>query len=94
MTGRPKIETPPIPAAGSRLTVLKKLGTVGATKTSGGKHVYKCRCECGQYVVTLRHRIVSGNCKSCGCLRREVAKSKIEFARSVYVKQRRLVNAQ
>ncbi len=91
--GRQPIATPPTPAAGSRLTVLKKLGTVGATKTSGGKHVYKCRCECGQYVVTLRHRIVSGSCKSCGCLRREVAKSKIENARIAYAKKRRLAHA-
>lgn len=36
----------------------------------------RCRCECGNEVVVFRHCLTSGNTKSCGCLRREMTRSR------------------
>lgn len=32
-----------------------------------GKMRWKCRCECGNIIYTLRNSLISGNTKSCGC---------------------------
>lgn len=36
-----------------------------------GKTYWKCKCDCGQEIVAQYYSIVSGNTKSCGCLRKE-----------------------
>lgn len=48
-----------------RLLVLEE-----AQKTNGRKS-FKCQCECGNTMITLRQSLVSGNTKSCGCLLKE-----------------------
>lgn len=32
---------------------------------------WSCRCDCGKTVIVSENALVSGNCKSCGCLKRE-----------------------
>jgi hypothetical protein len=32
---------------------------------------WRCRCDCGGEITTLRCNLVSGATRSCGCLRRE-----------------------
>lgn len=50
-----------------KLTVKKYLGP---RKTWGKQiHWYLCHCECGNTVSVARKNLVSGNTKSCGCLR-------------------------
>jgi hypothetical protein len=51
-----------------RLTVLE-LDHVSKGKFRGSW--WKCRCECGKEVVVPRHRLVTKQTRSCGCLRRE-----------------------
>lgn len=50
----------------NRLTILNVLG---------GRHcVVECQCSCGEVKNLLLTSIKSGNTKSCGCLRKELAK--------------------
>ena len=37
-----------------------------------GNRQYLCRCECGSYILTSKRALVSGNTKSCGCLRKDI----------------------
>ena len=96
--GRPTtIHTPPVPPDGSWLTVLHYMFNVNATPHSGGYQIWMCKCKCGEKTAVMRNRIVCGTTKSCGCLRSQMGKRKIEKARAVHVeqaKQRRLQNAQ
>ncbi len=39
---------------------------------------WMCRCDCGNEVFIFRSSLISGNTKSCGCLRSEVSRSVIE----------------
>lgn len=50
-----------------RLTLIKE--TVRTSK----KHKWLCRCDCGKYVEVSIYQMKSGECRSCGCLRDEVA---------------------
>ncbi len=47
----------------SRLTVEERAGT-----TSYGKALWKCKCDCGNFVVAATGSLISGNTNSCGCL--------------------------
>lgn len=38
------------------------------------KHYWKCECDCGNNVIVCASQLSSGKTKSCGCLRKEVAK--------------------
>lgn len=94
--GRPQKRTPPIPPAASRLTVIRYMFTVSKWDNAGGYQVWRCRCSCGEIADVHRSRIQSGGTKSCGCLRREMAKQRIETARAAHVeaaKKRNSVNA-
>ena len=88
--GRPIKTGPPVPPAGSRLTPIKCLGVVSANEGSGGFQVWKCQCSCGEIHIALRNRIQNGTKKSCGCLRREMGKGKIEKARAAHVEAARV----
>lgn len=55
----------------NRLTIVEKCGY--------DKHknrLYKCKCECGNFITVRGNALSSGNTKSCGCLSDEVKKSK------------------
>lgn len=59
-----------------RLTALEPAGT----STSG--HVrWLCLCLCGRSTVTMGSYLLSGHCKSCGCLRKEVLAQHNETAK-------------
>lgn len=38
--------------------------------SAAGKRRYRCRCECGDEIVTLGASLTSGSTTSCGCVRR------------------------
>ena len=59
-----------------RLTVISK-GDVRCRQTS-----WNCRCECGAEVNVLRHSLVSGATRSCGCYMKEASARHIR-ARSI-----------
>ena len=52
----------------SRITVIKRIGS--------DKHkniIYLCKCTCGKEFTTRATSIKKGKCKSCGCLKLEMA---------------------
>jgi hypothetical protein len=58
-----------------RLTVLRK----SETRSPDGA-LWHCECECGSVKLVPRRRLVSGNTKSCGCLKTETS-SGVRFNR-------------
>lgn len=48
-----------------RLTVVEKV-------TVNSKMRFRCRCSCGAFIVIRSCDLLSGNTRSCGCLRREL----------------------
>jgi len=58
----------------------QKFGRLTVVKFSHTKHemsYWSCRCECGAEKVTTRSRLLNGETKSCGCLKKEVDASRI-----------------
>lgn len=51
-----------------RLTV----ESVYETRGKGGNTKLNAVCDCGKKVVVLRHHLISGHTKSCGCYHREI----------------------
>ena len=51
-----------------RLTILELAG-----KNKFGHMLVKCKCECGNTMVTEATRVIHGKTLSCGCLQKEVA---------------------
>ena len=75
---------PPVPHKDSRLTPIVCLGVIKIRRSGGGgRPIWKCRCECGNIVLTARHRIQNGETKSCGCLRKEMSRNAIKHAQQV-----------
>lgn len=38
--------------------------------------LYQCHCVCGNDVIVPRNRLITGNTKSCGCLSRDMARTR------------------
>jgi hypothetical protein len=55
-----------------RLTVIREIDPQIGSDGSKKRHV-KCLCECSSYCTPLLINLISGNTRSCGCLRDEVA---------------------
>lgn len=56
-----------------RLLVLEK-----TNKRSSGSVIWKCLCDCGNFVEVSTRSLNSNNTKSCGCLNTEKRKQRIE----------------
>lgn len=56
------------PLMGKRFGRLVVLQRVNNIKTSVA---YLCECDCGKKIIVTAGRLISGNTKSCGCLRNE-----------------------
>lgn len=96
--GRPRTTTDkPIVPADSRLTPIRLVGYTHRDDGRCGMQIWDCRCKCGEIHAVVRTRLENGLCKSCGCLRREMGKVKIQIARAAHIekaRQRRLNDAQ
>ena len=58
-----------------RLSVIKHNG-----KDDRGKHLWLCKCDCGNEKVVVADNLSSGKSKSCGCLKKEfLSKSGNQF---------------
>jgi len=66
--GRPRIHTSPLGVYG-RLTTLKE---IKGTKYS---RRFLCSCSCGKEKVVSLNSLLSGNTKSCGCLKKDLLKT-------------------
>ena len=42
-------------------------------------HIYSCRCDCGGLADVRHNNIISGNTRSCGCLRRGPRKKREKY---------------
>lgn len=51
-----------------RLTIIEDTGK----RSNSRCIIYKCLCDCGNYLEVISNSLYSGNTKSCGCLHREV----------------------
>lgn len=51
----------------NHLTVIEHAG-----RNHIGKHIYLCKCDCGNTAILRGEDIKSGNTKSCGCVRRQM----------------------
>jgi len=59
---------------------------------SQGRVVWHCECECGNTIEVPSHSLVSGNTKSCGCLKKEtLPKPKGDESIPVYTDWRKAV---
>ncbi|HBW13768.1 MAG TPA: hypothetical protein DEF30_08130 [Proteiniclasticum sp.] len=65
-----------------RLTVLAPIDV----KVDRGRTLYESRCECGKTIITRRDNLLSGDTRSCGCLKLEITKERTSRMRSVNLK--------
>lgn len=54
-----------------RLTVIDYVG-----KDKSNHSMWKCKCDCGNEIVTAGYRLKDRTCKSCGCYRVEFSRQK------------------
>ena len=52
-----------------------RLVVVERTENKGVKVQWKCLCDCGRYCSITSDMLLKGKTKSCGCLRKERARS-------------------
>lgn len=72
------IGQPPKNLVGRRFGRLLVVGPVKhGTKSSPGPQWY-CKCDCGIYLWVISRKMLSGQNKSCGCLRRDIAREKMK----------------
>lgn len=83
----------------------RKFGLLTVEKKIGSKHrisIYKCKCECGNYIEVYRTLLMSGDTKSCGCLQQnyyknelanQMDKYRIEGTNVAYIKSDKLSKA-
>lgn len=58
-----------------RLTVVERVPN--PTTVSRPKAHWLCRCDCGNYAICSSDNLRSGNSKSCGCLKLEIATERL-----------------
>ncbi|MBP3883293.1 MAG: hypothetical protein J6E40_14200 [Lachnospiraceae bacterium] len=63
---------------GSRFGKLVVLNAISEDKEGYGASLWRCRCDCGKEINVTYFGLVSGNNKSCGCLKEESQKSLLE----------------
>ena len=63
----------------------KKFGKLLVTKECGRNQkremLWKCLCDCGNYVEVPTYRLISGKTKSCGCIRNELLLTYSDYKR-------------
>lgn len=60
----------PIDLTGKKFDRLTAIKSIGSDKRNRTK--WLCECDCGNTVITLASSLLSGNTKSCGCIKREM----------------------
>ena len=59
--------------AGKKFWRLTAIAPVSSAHRGDRVTVWTCRCDCGNAVEVGRNHLLSGNTRSCGCLRKETA---------------------
>ncbi|GGH83488.1 hypothetical protein JOD43_002102 [Pullulanibacillus pueri] len=55
-----------------RLVVVEKLDA-----RKNGRVVWRCKCDCGNYVVVMSTYLTTGQTRSCGCLKKETERKNL-----------------
>ena len=53
-----------------------RLLVIEPARTPSGKFAWKCKCDCGNTIITPGAQMKNGNTKSCGCYKNDVAREK------------------
>jgi|GEM_PF-5989891 len=61
---------------GQKFGKLTALERVGMNKN---QPLWKCQCECGKEIVVKINHLIGGNVRGCGCLKRDVIRSKGKY---------------
>lgn len=51
--------------------------TLPYTDPESSYRIAQCRCECGEEKAVMAHKLLSGQSKSCGCLKRDGARARL-----------------
>lgn len=72
-----------------------KLVVIERAGTQNGHILWKCKCDCGNEIVTLMNSLRGGNTISCGCFRREKMREKLQthkmYGCKLYVKWQSMI---
>ena len=62
-----------------RLTVIERAGTYKSESDSFQSFAtWRCKCDCGKETVVISVNLLHGATRSCGCLRAEKSKERME----------------
>lgn len=64
-----------------RLTIISEKYKYNIGKNNRGHRVLVCKCDCGNTAEIRKGNVLSGVTRSCGCLRSEICRSRIETVR-------------
>lgn len=67
-----------------------RLTAIELVEMYGPFYLWRCKCDCGEEIVTQRGSLLSGRTRSCGCLRKEVSIKRANEARKKLAKQREI----
>jgi hypothetical protein len=61
-----------------RFTRLQVVGYSGTGVDTNGKRyrLWRCKCDCGEFIITRATSLLMGKTRSCSCLRREKARAR------------------
>ena len=60
-----------------RLVVIERAGTYRSRSGSHSEPLWRCRCDCGSEWLVRRGYLISGQTRSCGCLRSDSARDRM-----------------
>lgn len=60
---------------GERFT---RLLVIEPTRLKNGRFAWKCKCDCGNYIVTPGAQLKNGHAKSCGCYKNDIFKERLQ----------------
>lgn len=69
-----------------------RLLVVEEIKSTGGRSKWKCVCDCGNIVTLGGYKLISGNNKSCGCLRNDMSTERIENYNNNKIRKKSRIN--
>ena len=55
-----------------------RLVVIEPTRNKSGKYAWKCKCDCGNIVVTQGAQLKNGHVKSCGCYKNDIFKERLQ----------------
>jgi len=61
-----------------RLTVLERAGIYKSPDQETYMLTWRCKCDCGKETVVIGNNLKHGYTRSCGCLRAEKSKERME----------------